>query len=207
MLRRSTWILLVIFAFLVGFTWYFQRYQANKTANSSTPTTTTPAVDLYDLANTQVNDIKISGNSGDLIDLYRDAGSSNWAIADVPVAKADSFKIESISAQLFLLQVKVALTQTPTLDSVGLATPSYTITMTTADGKQLITYVGSQNAIGDGYYVRVDSGPVVIVDKVVLDGILNLLKNPPLLPTATPEVTPTVAASPVEPVGPGTPTP
>lgn len=206
MVRRSTWIVLVILAILVGFTWFFQRYQANKAADTATPTPTTNPVNVYNLVSTQLKEINITDNSGDKIDLYRDPGSSNWAIRAVPVDQADSFKIESISAQLLALKVKVALTQSPSLDSVGLATPTYTITMTTSDSTQAVTYVGSQNAIGNGYYTRVDSGQVFIADKVVMDDILGLLKNPPLLPTATPEVTSTETASPTEPGGQLTPT-
>ena len=207
MVRRPTWILLLVFAILVGFAWFFQRYQANKANNAATATPTTSLINLYDLTNTQDKEINITDNAGDKIDLYRDSGSSKWAIADVPVDQADSFQIESISTQLFSLQVQEALTQTPPLDSIGLVTPAYTITMTTSDGTQLITNVGTQTAIGSGYYVRVGSGPVVIVDKVVMDDILNLVKNPPLLPTATLEVTSTETASPTKPEVQVTPTP
>ena len=207
MVRRSTWILLVVFALLVGFAWLFQRSQANKTANTATATPTTSPAYLYNLSNTQVDEINITDATGDKIDLYRDLASSNWAIADVPVDQADSFKIESISTQLFSLQVKETLTQTPPLDSIGLITPTYTITMTTSDGAQIITDIGTQTAIGSGYYVRVGSGSVDIVDKVVMDDILDLLKNPPLLPTATPDVTATEMESATEQGGQGTPTP
>jgi len=41
----------------------------------------------------------------------------------------------------------------------------------------------------------------------VIDAVLNLLKNPPLLPTATPEMIPTETVAPTEPRGLGTPTP
>jgi Domain of unknown function (DUF4340) len=207
MVRRPTWILLLVFVLLVGFAWFFQRYQTNKANNVATATPTTSPVNLYNLANTPVDKINITDKAGDKIDFYHDSGSTNWAIAGVPVDQANSFQIESISTQLSSLQVQETLAQSPPLDSIGLVTPAYTITMTTTDGTQLITYVGSQTAVGSGYYVRVDSGQVVIVDKVVMDDILNLLKNPPLLPTATPEVTPTETAPPTESGGQGTPTP
>lgn len=207
MVRRTTWIILVIFVFLAGFAFYFQRSQTNKAENAATTTPTTPPTYLYSLANAKLNEIKITNTAGDKIDLYRDAGSSNWVIADIPADQANSFQIESISSQLADLKAQETLTDMPALDSVGLVTPTYTITMTTTDGTQLITYVGSQTAIGTGYYVRVGTGPVAIVDKVVMDDILNLLTNPPLLPTATPEVTPTETVSPTGPASQVTPTP
>jgi hypothetical protein len=207
MVRRPTWILLFVFALLVGFAWLFQRYQTNKAENATTATPTVAPVKLYDLTDTQVNEINIAASGGDKIDLYRDQGSSNWVIADVPVDQADSVQIESVSKQLLSLQVQDTLTQSPPLDSIGLVVPSYTITITTTDGSQLVTYVGTQNALGDSYYVRVDSGQVLLVDKVVMDDVLNLLTNPPLLPTATPEVIPIETVTPIESGDQATPTP
>lgn len=207
MVRRSTWILLGVFALLVGFAWLFQRYQTNKTNNAATATPTVTPVKLYALTNSQVNEINIVASAGDKIDFYRDPASSNWAIKDIPVDQADSSQIESINEQLLALQVQETLTQSLSLDSIGLVTPAYTITMTTTDGTQLVTFIGSPNAVGDGYYARADSGQVVLVDKVVLDEVLNLLKNPPLLPTATPEVTSTESVTPTGPGNQGTPTP
>lgn len=196
MVRRSTWILLIVFAVLVGFAYFFQRYQANQIDTAATSTPTSVPVSVYNLGETQVNDIKISDASGNTIDLYRDAFSAKWAIADMPEDKVDSAKIETISTQLFDLTAQETLTQTPPLDSIGLVTPAYTITMTASDGTQSVTNIGAQTPIGSGYYARVNNGQVMILDKVVMDDITKLLTDPPLLPTPTPEVTPTGTASP-----------
>lgn len=207
MVRRSTWIVLGIFILLVGFTIFFQRYQVNKPTITPTSAPTTAVVYLYNLENKQLNDIKIVDNTGKSIDLYRDPTTTKWAIADIPVDKVDSSQIESISTQLSSLQVLETMTQTLLPTAVGLDTPAYTITLTTVDGTQMVTHVGMQTAIGEGYYIRNDNGQIVIVDKTTLDDILNALKSPPLLPTATPEVTPTETISPTEPVNHATPTP
>jgi hypothetical protein len=191
MVRRSTWIVLAIFAILAGFAWFFQRYQAKKAEVTATVAPTAALTDLYNLFGKQVSGIKISDSSGNQISFYRDPVSSRWVVADVPADEADSFKIESVSAQLTALQAQEYLDPSLSLASVGLVIPSYTITMTTSDGGQLVTFVGDQTSIGTGYYVRINSGSVVIVDKVVMDSILDLLINPPLLPTPTPEVSPT----------------
>ena len=207
MVRRSTWILLIIFIALAGAVYLFQRYQTQKTDNAATATPSATPIKVYNLSGAQVEDIKISDTSGNALDLYKDQASSKWAIANVPVEKADSFQIESVSAQLFDLQAQETFTQTPPLDSVGLITPTYTITMTTTGGSQTITSVGSQTPTGSGYYIRVNAGQVIIVDKIILDDILHLLSNPPLLATPTPEVTPTGTISPTNSGTKGTPTP
>jgi hypothetical protein len=207
MVRRPTWIVLGLFVLLVGFAWLFQRYQTNKDNNAATATPTIAPVKLYDLAYSQVNEINIAASRGEKIDLYRDPASANWAITNIPVDQADSSQIESIGKQLLSLQVQETMTQSLPLASIGLVTPAYTITLTTADGTQLVTYIGSQNAVGDSYYARVDSGQVVLVSNTVMDDVLNLLKNPPLLPTVTPQVTSTETVAPNKPGGQGTPTP
>jgi hypothetical protein len=207
MVRRTTWIVLIVFAVLVGFAWFFQRYQSNQAETAVTATPTTPPPYLYDLTNREVNEIEISNNTGSKVDLYHDPISSNWAVVGVPPDQADSSKIESISTQLFSLQAQETLTQTLPLDVIGLVTPAYTITLTTTDGTNFSTYIGTETAIGSGYYARVDAGPVVILNKVALDDILNWIDQPPLLPTATPEATSTMTASPTEQESQATPTP
>jgi len=195
MVRRSTWIVLGLFVVVIGFALIFERFQANKTELTATATPAAAAVKLYDVTNSQVNEIIIAAGGGDKIDLYRVPETSNWAITDVPVDQADAAQIDSISQQLLSLQIQETFTQTLALASIGLVTPTYTITMTTTDGNQIITEIGSPNAIGDGYYVRVDSGPVVLVDKLVMDDVISLLTEPPMLPTPTPEVTSTITAT------------
>jgi hypothetical protein len=207
MVRRSTWIMLGIFVLLVGFAVVFQRYQTKQAENAPTATPTVPPVYLLSLGDAQVNDIKIADSTGSYIDLYLDPTSSKWAIEGVPTDQADSSKIEGIGTQLLSLQVQEALTETISLSAIGLDTPSYTITVTTASNSQSVTYVGMQTAIGSGYYVRENDGPVMIVSKSELDQIINVLKEPPLLPTATPEVTPTETLVPTAPTIPETPTP
>ncbi len=207
MVRRSTWIVLGLFALVIGFALLFERFQANKTELTATATPVAAVVKLYDITNAQVNEIIIAAGGGDKIDLYRDPETSNWAITDVPVDQADSAQIDSISLQLLSLQIQETFTQTLTLAAIGLDTPAYTITIMTVDGNQIITEIGSPNAIGDGYYVRVDSGPVVLVDKVVLDDVISLITKPPVLPTPTPEVTSIVTATSTEAGGQATPTP
>jgi Domain of unknown function (DUF4340) len=189
MIRRTTGILLVVFVFLIGFAWFYQRYQQNKAENTATPTPTVVLAKLYALAGKQVDNIKITDSSGKQLELYRDPTSDQWAVTGTPADQADTFQIKSVSAQLFDLQIQDTMDASTPPESMGLATPAYTLSMTTSDGTQFVTYVGSLTPTGSGYYVRVGSGATVIVNKLVMDDILALLKAPPLLPTATPVVT------------------
>jgi hypothetical protein len=196
MVRRSTWILLAILVILVGSTLLFQRYQASKPENTATAIPSVALVNVYNLTGKQVSEVDLSDSLGNSIVFNLNLELNMWAIANTPEDQADSSQIESILAKLFALTARETLTQTPPLESIGLVNPAYTIHFITSGGEQINTAVGSMTPIGTGYYLRVNSDPVAIVDKLLLDNVLNMLTDPPLLATPTPEVTSTKTLSP-----------
>jgi hypothetical protein len=171
----------------VGFTFLFQKYKGNKAEGTPTATTTIARADLYGIDESQVKEVLISDSAGGQIDLYLNPADSNWVVKDIPSDQSDSVQIKTILSQLFTVQILDTFTENPSLDTVGLATPAYKITFILNDGTQLVTNVGSVTAIGNGYYVRVGDGQVVIVEKTPLDDASRLVSTPPLLATATPE--------------------
>jgi hypothetical protein len=208
MVRRSTWIVLIVLVLLVASAWFFTRYQANKADTAPTDTPIPTAQKVYNLTNMEVVGLTVSDNSGNKIDLYRDSSTaSKWAIKAVPTEQADTVQIETVVSQLLGIQVLNALTESPPLGAVGLANPTHTITITASDGSQTSMYVGTLSPIGSGYFVRLGSGPIVIVDNIILDDVLKLLKNPPLLATTTPEIPVNETGTSVAPISTGAPTP
>jgi hypothetical protein len=199
--------MLVIFVLAGGFVFAFQHFQGQKASEAATQTPTATPQELYSITLAGVDQINIADNTGEDITTYRDPQTINWVIAGIPVDTLDSAKIQTNVTQLLALTVKQTLADDLPPDAVGLDTPAYTITMTTMDGVQVITDIGNVIPSGDGYYLRVGSGPVVIVDKNVIQGVVDMVKSPPLLPTPTPEVTPTGMGMPLAPEIPTTPTP
>jgi hypothetical protein len=198
MLRRSTWIMLLIFAVLAGFAFFYQRYQANHPEETATPVPTTSQSQLYNVESSQVSEVSIADSSGKQLSLYKDENKGQWAIRDYQVEQVDSFQIDSIIAQLLSMQVQETLVQPPPLEVIGLDAPGYTITIMMREGSQLVTFVGTPTPVGGGYYVQLNSNQVVIVDKITLDNVLNWLFVPPLVPTPTPGVVSTGTVSPTE---------
>ena len=207
MVRRNTWIMLGIFVLAGVFVVVFQHFQGQKTKDVATQTPTATPEKLYSITLAGVDRITVADNTGESITTYRDPDTIQWVIAGIPVETVDSAKIQMNVTQLLELPVKETLAQDVALDAVGLATPAYTLTMTTMDGAQVITYIGNVVPSGNGYYLRVDTGPVMIVDINVIQAVVGMVKNPPLLPTPTPQVTPTEMGTPLAPEVPVTPTP
>ncbi len=54
------------------------------------------------------------------------------------------------------------------------------------NGKTLTFKIGKATISGDGYYLQKEDGTIAIVDKYTTDALLNLLKQPPSMFTATP---------------------
>ena len=195
MIRRNTWIILVILAGLIGFSFYWSAQKAKQAAEA---TPTAGPTNLFDSSEGSPNDIKIEDSTGKSVEIARDANGT-WVLKAPTESPAEQASAEAAATQLSALHVIGDVQLGP--DVVGLDKPDYTITVTFSGGKTHKLTVGSVTPIQTGYYVQLDGGKTQIVDKQGLDALLGLLTNPPYPPTPTP------AASSTPPPEPATPTP
>ncbi len=185
MIRRNTWILLAVLAALVGFSFYLKDQKARQAAEA-VPTSSSSA--LFSSTEGSPNDIKIEDPTGKSVEIARDSGGA-WVLKAPSEAKADQGSAEAAATQVGALrslgEVQLGL------DIIGLANPSYTITVTFTGGKTHKLEVGSVTPIQTGYYARLDGGTVQVAEKQGLDALLSLLTDPPYPATATPTSTAT----------------
>ncbi len=207
MVRRTTWILLGLFAVLAVFAWWFQRNQSNQGQATATSAPLPTAAQLFNLDTNQVSTIRVASQTGEKVSLLREQSSMNWGIQDIPIEQVDTNRLASVISPLLTLQVSETLAQTPALGAVGLDQPAYTITILRGNVQEAVLSIGNLNAIGTGYYARLGNGPILILDNVILDDVFKLLSEPALLPTATPQVTETASGTPIAPQDQVTPTP
>lgn len=190
MIRRNTWILLILLVALVGAVFYINRQKSAATA-SATPTPGTTYV--FTSQEGLPSDIKIEDAAGNSVEVARDS-SGKWVLKAPTEAPADQGQAEAAASQITALQI-VGDIQIG-LDVVGLDKPSNTITITFTGGKTHKLTVGSVTPIQSGYYAQLDGGKVQVVDKQGLDSLLNLLTSPPYVATATPSITDTPTLQP-----------
>lgn len=200
MIRRNTWILLVLLAALIGFTVYFNNRKAQEAAKA---TPTSGPVSLFNSSVGEPNDIKIDDSTGNSVEVARDS-TGTWTVKAPKAGAADQASAEAAATQVSSLRVlgDVQLG----LDIVGLDKPSYTITLVFKGGTTHTLTVGSTTPIQTGYYVQVDNAQTRIVDKSGIDALLKLLQNPPYAATATPAESPTPTATSTATPEPPTPT-
>ena len=190
MIRRNTWILLVVLAALVGFSLYLTNQKIKQVAQA-TPTPSSAV--LFSSSEGTAKDIKINDNTGNTVEVVL-SSSGIWGVTAPIAASADQGSAEAAATQMSALRILANVQLGP--DVVGLDKPSYVINITFTGGKAHKLNVGSATPIQNGYYVQLDGSPIQIVDKQGLDAILSLLNNPPYAATLTPVVSDTLTVIP-----------
>lgn len=187
MIRRPTWILLAIFAIVLVAAYIWQRTSTKKAEAAPTPT---PAPMLLDLDPNNIRDLKIKDAQGKQLYLRKLGGI--WIMTEPERQNVDNDKVTTQVQSLAFIDILNTLPTPPPDDQIGLATPAYVVTITDQSGKNYVFEVGAETPTQAGYYVRMN-GTVQVVSKANIDGLVDMLKNPPVAPatpTATGSVTP-----------------
>jgi hypothetical protein len=190
MIRRSTWVIVLVFVVLLGVAIYVQRTNGGSEAQSSGPTAT-PQPKVFDVDVSEVTGLELSDNQGKRVEIALNEGGS-WTVIQ-PAGETDPTRASTLVDEAAGLQALSIVQATSSLGEYGLNAPSYTLVLKIQDGRQLRAQVGSATLTGSGYYVQIDNSQTVyVVAKYTLDNITQNLDNPPLVPTPTPtlEVTP-----------------
>lgn len=186
MIRRSTWILLLVFVLLIIGTVYIQRRESNTEANA-TPTIEADTPFLVIPEGVDIVGVRIMNESGDVVDISRQNASNEWSVANQDDGIVDNDRITTALSRLQSVNIKAELEDDTPLEVLGLASPDYTITLRLSADNQLKVYVGSVTIASDSYYSLVDNGSALVVSKSGLDAVIGFLEDPPILvPASTP---------------------
>lgn len=202
MIRRTTWILLVLFVATLGLAWYLQR-SGEAVIAAATPSPASQPV--FDFTEGEVNSLWIENSQGQTVALQLDDNGS-WALIEPTAESTDTEKVESAVRQLVSLTSMTTLDQPPPADVLGLSPPAYTITLGLKDGKQWQVQVGKLTPIETGYYAQIGDGAIQVLSSFGLETVLQMLESPPLAPTppaptqaaeetGTPDATPETEAN------------
>jgi hypothetical protein len=201
MIKRSTWILLVILA-LVVVVYFVLKNRATSTSALATPTSQGSNF-LITPADGTLQVIRITDTQDNVFQMQRDS-SGSWGITLPTRGTADQSLAGAAETQVGALRIVTTLDISLNLSDAGLSTPSDTIELTFEDGLKHTIQVGSLTPTGSGYYVNFDTGKLYVVSQAGIDALLKLLVSPPFPPTQTPVPTPqettTLTATPVAPV-------
>lgn len=192
----GTWIVLIVFAFIVFAAIYIKRDNEQKAAEA-TPT----AESAYVIPpNGTVTGIEVQPKGGDAVKIERN-DKNVWALTLPSKTEADQGLSEAAASQVTALKVDTELEKGKDPSIFGLSDPAYVITITFEGGKTSTLEIGDITPSQNGYYVRLDKGSMFVVGKSGIDALTNLVTAPPYLntPTATATETPLPTETPVPP--------
>jgi hypothetical protein len=199
MVKRSTWVMVILLAILAGLAYYLQQPEnliKKALASRETPTAEPPG-QLISPADGPLNGVSIQKTGGQSITLERKNSGWTLIVGSENPAPADQSVAEQAASQAQSLRLAGKITSTtPDLSAFGLDKPVYIFKLILADGKSVSFKIGNATLAGDGYYAQKEDGTVVILEKYGLDPLLNLLQQPPYMFTPTPQATGTPSPTP-----------
>jgi hypothetical protein len=186
MIRRNTWIVLAIFVVLVGVYWLVQR-QPDDEAVTGNPTAVPQSV--FITGSETIQAVRLEDSSGRIVQIEID-NQGNWSLSEPETVAADQQRATTLVTQVSNLRSLAVIETPPAPDVVGLATPAYLLTITTSNGGRQVAKIGSLTPTSSGYYVEPGGGPLMVIAKGSIDGLVSNLDDPPIAPTPTVEQTP-----------------
>lgn len=186
MIRRNTWIVLGVFLVLLVVMVIMQRQPDDEPELLSTPVVSQT---LLSITREDIQRLRIEDAAGEAVE-FEIGLDGNWAFVEpvTPAEETESDDISSAVSQTANLRVISNIENPPSLEAMGLDDPAFTIVLT-VENEEIFIYVGDETQIENGYYVKLDDESVVVVAKFALDSVLDLLREPPLVPTPTPDLT------------------
>lgn len=194
----GTWITLLVFAGLIGFTVWLSKRPATPDANA-TPTTTVSYV--FTDQDGLPSSIEVKPADGTAVRVARNKDNA-WALELPEVAEANQGSVEAAATSVKSLRILNSDIQGAP-DIFGLDKPADIITIKFTGASEHVLEVGDKTPTGTGYYVRLDKGKMLIVSSDGIDSLLTLVQAPPYLNTPTPTALPPTET----PVPPATSTP
>jgi hypothetical protein len=194
-MRRSTIVLLALFAVIGLLYWYMQRPGNAIKQALATSTTTAPESPSGLIRPDQgpVSSITIQQADGKKVTLKHAGGI--WLIATDHEAPANQDSSETIAQDVTSLRIISKLEKAPDFASIGLSNPAYTVSLVLQDGSPYIFKIGAATVTNSGYYVQANDSSIVVIDKNAIETLTALIIEPPFLQTATPSPAPATDTS------------
>jgi hypothetical protein len=191
-MRRSTWIVLVIFLALVGLLVYLNQRAPAAEEAETTPTETVEY--LFSETAGLPTSIAVEAKTGERVAIERNE-AGEWVLKQPIETEADQGPAEAAASQLSALRILSRPEVAPA--DAGLVDPSYVMTVKLTGGTEEVVRIGDLTPTGSGYYTNINgSEEVLILDQAGLDALLTLVKSPPYVETPTPVLMETLTPSP-----------
>jgi len=185
MIKKPTWILIGVLVIILITAWLIQTLPFGKKVE---PTPTVGYGSLFNLSANPIIACKITDNTGKIVAVERDANGA-WVLTEPSGLEADTERIQAAITRAQSMSIITEYDPAPELNIIALDPPAYQIVVTLADGSQQHAIIGMITPTDSGYYGQLEGGPVLLINKYGTEGLLDLIKNIPIKPTPTVDLT------------------
>jgi hypothetical protein len=196
LLRKNTQSVLIVFAVLLVILLVWQRAPQLFGAGQETPTVAPLSPAVLEVSLDQIVGLTIKSAEGEAAS-YQLIDTGEWEQVEpeiIPAEQIDQFTLNQAITTMAAWRELTSIDPITELSAVGLSSPAYRITLTLVNGETLRIDIGDKTVTDSGYYIRLEGHLPQIVRLFSVDPVLDLLINPPLLPTPIPTFTPEVGA-------------
>ena len=186
MIRRTTWVLLIVLVVLIGAAWYILGTKPAPVTTTATITPTPSKLLGSSVTSNTIKGLEYKNKSGMVVSIQRQINT--WLVTEPANSTLTQGNITEIITQLLDLNIQMTLDTPPLSDAIGLTSPAFTMTITT-DTDYVIT-IGDVTPTGTGYYIQVNQDKPVIVNKPGIDRINELFTSAQNTPTPIISTTP-----------------
>jgi len=172
MIRKSTFLFLIVFLLLVGLSFALKQGWFEKSTIEPTPTTQPMLLDGFPEAN--LASLQVTENNLVTLELTRQADGT-WVITKPEGFQGDSGKIAQLFSSLYGLTLTSVVSANTPLEPLGISPESMKITITNISGEKIVLKPGGLTPTGSGYFIQVNSNPAVVISKYGYEGLASLL--------------------------------
>jgi len=194
MIKRSTWITLVLFVIAIA---GYVILKGHGSSSLAAPTATEVSYKyLINSTDGTLVSLRIYDSNYHVVQLQRDS-TGTWIVIQPMSSPADQSLAGAAESQVGALKILSTINTQLSLKEIGLDFPAYTMQFAFSGGKKHIIEVGLSSPVGTGYYVRFDAGGIYVISKDGIDSLVNLLSSPPYPATETPVPTVELSNTPI----------
>ncbi len=186
MIRRSTWIVFGIFLIVAIVVILLTKTPNAPLAGSQTPEPTVVPRMIQDWNLEEITRATLIRAIGGTTDLVKQS-DGKWMNQGVGIVPAG--RVEELLSELLATRILAELPADYSLESLYLVNPGQTILLESSSGKKLEIRVGGITPTGNGYYVRVQDNPPVVVSRYAIEAVFQGF-DVALPDTPTTEITP-----------------
>ncbi len=187
MIKRSTWVLLAIFAVLLAVVLLLPKFKG--TEAEPTPTETPAIASPFTFAVGDVVEFRVDNRIAGNTLIFKRGEDNTWKLVQPEEELAESNNVEGVVAGIVNINLLSKIDPAPPADVSGLNSPMYSVTIVNKNGDEEGLLIGNLTPTSSGYYVQADDGQVYVADQNNTYQAIDLAVRPPI------ETTPTTATT------------